>query len=79
LIFWKNGPPHDTDRPSSTKDPDQGFGPPYKISYGGLKLPKVSAILGRFYLRRRAGLLQVTSAIEIGASGGRAWLRDQGW
>jgi hypothetical protein len=37
----------------------RGFSPPYEISYGGLKLPRVSAALGRFHLRRWAGLPQV--------------------
>jgi len=33
-----------------------GFGPPYDISYGGLKLRGLSAALGRYYLRRGADL-----------------------
>ena len=37
----------------------QGFTPPYDISYRGLKLPRVSAAIGRFYLRRGADLPQV--------------------
>jgi hypothetical protein len=38
---------------------DQGFSPPPPISYCGVKLPRVSAPLGRFYLRRGADLPQV--------------------
>jgi hypothetical protein len=41
----------------------EGFSLPYKISYRAVKLPRVSAALGRFYLRRGADLPQV--AIEL--------------
>jgi len=36
--------------------PERGFTPPYEISYRGVKLPKVSAALGCFDLRRGADL-----------------------
>jgi hypothetical protein len=39
---------------------DQGFSRRHRISYRGVKLPRVSAAFGRFYLRRGAGLPQVT-------------------
>jgi hypothetical protein len=38
---------------------DQGFSRSYNISYRDLKLPRVCAGLGRFYLRREADLPQV--------------------
>src|SRR5262245_1892477 len=34
--------------------PDRVFSPPYEISYGGVKLPRVSADLGCWEVRRRA-------------------------
>jgi len=47
-----------------------GFAPPYEISYRGVKLPRVSAALGCFWLRRGAGLPQVGErAIEPDAKG----------
>jgi hypothetical protein len=39
--------------------PDQGFNRPSHISYRGVKPAKVSAALGRCYLRRGAALPQV--------------------
>jgi hypothetical protein len=36
---------------------DQGFSPPYKISYRGVKLPRVSEALGGSDLRYRADFL----------------------
>jgi hypothetical protein len=38
---------------------NRGFNPPYDISYRGLKPPRVSAALGRCYLRSGADLPQV--------------------
>ena len=39
-----------------------GFGPPYDIPYGGLKLPRVGAEFRRSYLRSDADLPQVGRA-----------------
>jgi hypothetical protein len=41
------------------RSPDRGFSRPYEISYRGVKLPRVSAALGRSDLRRGAALPQM--------------------
>jgi hypothetical protein len=46
------------------KSPRLGFSQPYEISYGGLKLPRVSAALGRSHLRSGADLPQVAGPSE---------------
>jgi hypothetical protein len=45
--------PYQAVRPSRLAGPmtDQGFSPPYKISYRGLKLPSISAAFAICYLR----------------------------
>ena len=60
--------------------PDPGFTPPSEISYRRLKLPRVSAALGRFYLRRGADLPQVDPLREGShqASGAGAYLCSLG-
>jgi hypothetical protein len=39
--------------------PDRSFSPPFDISYRAVKLPRVSAAFGRYYLRREADFPQV--------------------
>jgi hypothetical protein len=39
--------------------PDQGFTPPYEISYRGVILPRIAAGLGLSYLQRGTDLPQV--------------------
>jgi hypothetical protein len=40
------------------KSPRLGFSQPYEISYRGVKLPRISAALGRCYLRHGSDLPQ---------------------
>ena len=46
-------------RPGPARLADRGFSQSYNISYRGLKLPRVSAALGRSELRHGADLPQV--------------------
>ena len=66
--------------------PHQGLGPArlarpdftrsYDIPYRGVKPPRVSAALGRFYLRRGADLPQVRNHDQKRATNKRTWLQD---
>src|SRR3974377_1096680 len=52
--------------------PDRSFSPPYGISYRGLKPPRISAALGRCYLRRGADLPQLACHLRTPGQG-RCW------